>query len=261
MHGKAGPILKTLTRDEASGHLRELKDGELAQSVFDEYHSETSRFMFYNDKGEEVQNQAVIDELFYGRSDELEDEILFPEHEMDSEIRTFANGIEFFESAEGMNYIMNRFTKDLQSGDEDSEEEDFDFIPNTARPQLTARRGTSDRDLEEDMNALSLVKSEDDDGYETPDEFKMDNDDDFEFIGTLLSTPGDEVDQRQNMATIDAVRFSQSMRGKDATPEQRETCNEIRDILFNSLSYWRPKELNMQAQFMLYVDREKSHSE
>lgn len=257
----AGSILKTLTRDQVSGHLRELKNGEDAQSVFDEYHSEYSRYVFYNDKGEEVQNQKVIDDLCYDRADALEDEILFPESEMDVEIRTFANSVDFFESSEGMNYIMNRFTRDLETDDEDSEDGSVESVPDRAPSRITAREQPSVRDLEQNMSSLVLANNEVDDGYETPDDQKFDNDEDIDFVGDLLSTPGSETEQRKVMATINAVRFSQSMRGKEATSEQLQTCSEIRDILFNSLSYWRPSKLSMNAQFTLFVDRQKAHCE
>ena len=244
----AAPVLKTVTRDEKTGQLRGLKPNDNARSVFDKMISEDTQFVCYNAEGEEIANNKAIEGYWWSKADQLESEILFPESADDAEVRTYANQMAFFESREGFHSQLERFTHDLQSDEELTDCDSSDSLALTDG-QITSTETEGGEPAEDYVS----------DGSVTPDEFLFDNDEDEQMVITLISTPGDEVDQRHGMATIDAIRFSQSMKGKDASPEELSKCSEIKDILFNNLSYWRPQELDMDAQFMLFVDREKSH--
>lgn len=73
----AAPILKTVTWDSASRRVREIKPGEVVDSIYDEIHHPGTTFKLLNQDREVLESTPRY--LFYNDIDALEDQYLFPE--------------------------------------------------------------------------------------------------------------------------------------------------------------------------------------
>ena len=83
MYSVGAHVLKTLTRDRETHRLRDIKPGEVVDSVFDDAHSDRVRFGF-RDQNARLNNENQAPRwLFYNDVDVLEDQILFPNESLD----------------------------------------------------------------------------------------------------------------------------------------------------------------------------------
>ena len=156
----AAPILKTLTRDQRSYRVREIKPDEDAESIYDEIHHEGTRFLLRGPDMQVLEKPPKF--LFYDDADALEDRVLFPEEYLGEE-HGLAIGADMnqMEKLEYEAPDFDRFVHDLDS-DED--------VPD--KEEHTGK----DEDSEGD-------EDEEDDGWEngnTDDEYVVEGPENFE---------------------------------------------------------------------------------
>jgi hypothetical protein len=79
----ASHVLKTITREEKTHRVRDIKPGEVVESIWDQITNPRATFMF-TDTNNELQPEAHH-YLLYNESDALEDAVLFPEESQKAE--------------------------------------------------------------------------------------------------------------------------------------------------------------------------------
>ena len=113
----ASHILKTITREEKTHRVRDIKPGEVVESIWDQITNPQAKFMF-TDTNNELQSEAH-QYLLYNESDVLEDAVLFPE-----ESQKAANAMIPHQSTQAMHTFEHegpsivKFIFDLDTDDE-----------------------------------------------------------------------------------------------------------------------------------------------
>src|SRR5436305_14086690 len=79
----ASHVLKTITREEKTHRVRDIKPGEVVESIWDQITNPQAKFMF-TDPNNELQPETYH-YLLYNESDALEDAVLFPEQSQNAE--------------------------------------------------------------------------------------------------------------------------------------------------------------------------------
>ncbi|OQV00840.1 hypothetical protein CLAIMM_06285 [Cladophialophora immunda] len=123
------PILKTVTRDENTWRPRDIREGESAQSIWDEIRND-SRFEWRTPKGDVYTEMPK--HLAYGEADALEDEILFPEDFSSSSskqrFKPIENSLTMFESGRMQDFVTKQFIQRGDFSDEESDDMDMEYI-------------------------------------------------------------------------------------------------------------------------------------
>lgn len=119
------PVLKTITREEETRRVRDIKPGEQVQSLWDVLHSPETKFMVTTEgEGSDFRPQQPT-LIMYNESDAREDEVLFPEElqegQIDATVRDqFAQKMHALEN-EGPS--LARFIYDLDTDEDFTDDE------------------------------------------------------------------------------------------------------------------------------------------
>jgi hypothetical protein len=82
-YGLAAHVLKTITREEATSRVRDIKPGEVVESIWDQIQDPRAKFVFSRDNDDLTLGPPTY--LLYSESDALEDAVLFPEESQKAE--------------------------------------------------------------------------------------------------------------------------------------------------------------------------------
>jgi hypothetical protein len=246
-------VLKTLYRDRETDRIRDLKPGDKFKSIWDDIHSEGTRFVFsdyYMDNaveeyketkdgkkliGHRVEESAPPKGLFYDEADALEDQVLFPEEFTDEGINPLAIGkIEPLRVWEEEGFSLRKFVEN--------------------------RMWDSDSDYDSDPDALHNMHTdseEDDEPSEEDDDDEGDKDEELEEDYEELDESRSDREDRVSRITKDLIE-NVTLKGM---PEEMK---EIARRLFLGNAREMPRNPSdpkvMHEDFMMYVDREKSKS-
>lgn len=112
----AAPILRTLTREEDSQRVREIRSGENVESIYDTIHDERTKFTMFDDDRKPLENMPK--HLFYDEIDEIEDRILFPEENLEHGTDIAIGESSLVHDLEKRPPDMKRFVYDLDTDEE-----------------------------------------------------------------------------------------------------------------------------------------------
>lgn len=156
-YGPAAHVLKTITREEATHRVRDIRSGEVVESIWDQIQDPRAKVMFSGDNGE--LQPGPPDYLLYNESDELEDAVLFPE-----EFHKAENAMIQHQSTQALHAFENegpsieKFVFDLDTDEEvDREAEgeyDSDSIDDSSKEIPDERR---DRNVNSARQLQDLV--------------------------------------------------------------------------------------------------------
>ena len=157
MYSVGAHILKTVTRDRETHRVRDIKQGEVVDSVFDDVHGENVRFGFRDQNAHMNDEPEVPRWLFYNDVDVLEDKILFPDETL-GENQVAAPGVGEVTTAldklevNGPNWY--RFVCDLDT-DEETERSDSE-----SNDESSANGSTEEDDDNASEDNMSLGTSD-----------------------------------------------------------------------------------------------------
>ena len=125
----AAPILQTLTREEDSQRVREIRTGENVESIYDTIHDERTKFMVFDENRRPIENTPK--HIFYDENDEIEDRVLFPEEHLEHGTDIAVGESSLVHDLEKRPPDIKRFVYDLDTDEETpnsdlSDKEDFD---------------------------------------------------------------------------------------------------------------------------------------
>ncbi|KAL8925664.1 MAG: hypothetical protein Q9208_003347 [Pyrenodesmia sp. 3 TL-2023] len=243
MYNPAAHILKTLTRDPVTFRTRDIRPGEEVTSIWDE--TRRARFRLLNPRGRPRESTAFEEDpseldssYFYGEPDVLEDEVLFPEE------------------------LSTETSKALYSGKASALD---DFVHNGPNWE----RFIQDLDTDEEMDSDDDIKS-DDNEYTSEDESGDDEPEADEGKGghRLLENPNEERDDSEEDDDLPL----ETRRGDDDRSQSafsKELADELFEKMFSAnekedmavMANWKPPRdfrENVKADFMMFMDREKS---
>lgn len=124
----AAPILQTLTREEDSQRVREIRTGENVESIYDTIHDERTKFMMFDDNRNPLEN--IPKHIFHDEVDEMEGRILFPEENLENrtDIVVGEGGLE---QDMQKSPDLKRFVYDLDT-DEETPDSDWSDVEDSA---------------------------------------------------------------------------------------------------------------------------------
>jgi hypothetical protein len=82
-YGLAAHVLKTITREKATSRVRDIRPGEVVESIWDQIQDPRAKFVFSGNNDELRPGPPTY--LLYSESDALEDAVLFPEESQKAE--------------------------------------------------------------------------------------------------------------------------------------------------------------------------------
>lgn len=169
-------ILGSITFEEHSRRVRDIRHGENVKSIWDVLASDTATFVWRTPEGE--MTHEMPKHLVYTEADALEDAILFPDDDnqtLDSQrVKSIENDVTKFESGRLESIMFARFVEDLDTDEELSPEAAKKFIKNTGlkkkrRGQLlkeTEKKGST-HEADDDSSSWE-DESESDQEMESP---------------------------------------------------------------------------------------------
>jgi len=223
-------VLKTLYHDTETHRVRDIKPGDKVKSVWDGLHEEHMQFVYgvvEEDTPDGLRKfyerpRKVPRNLFYNRTDELEDEILFPEERRSENLNPLEIGkIEPIRTWEDEGFSLRKF---VEGRDLDSDWLDSDWSEG------------SELDIDED-------------GFESDEE---DLDDGEEKMTIDNQAPPTQADEKP-VHPVDIVR---AMNYSDQLRPLMERLM-LRDRLPKKVS---EKPESTYEEFMAFLDREKARS-
>lgn len=156
------PILKTITYDGDSYHVRDVRKDENAETIWDSMVSDESSFQFITPDGDV--SQEVPKYLMYTEADALEDGVLFPEETSGSSARKRYRGVENrltkFESGSLRKFAVDFFVRDGDTDDEDSYDSGQDLLDwESDDDSKSSDEGTDTDRAVKDSTSLTAAKS------------------------------------------------------------------------------------------------------
>lgn len=119
----AAPILRTLTREEDSQRVREIRAGENVESIYDTIHDERTKFMMFDDDRKPL--EKIPKHIFYDEIDQIEDRILFPEENLEQGTDIAIGETGLVHDLEKRPPDMKRFIYDLDTDEETPDSDDL----------------------------------------------------------------------------------------------------------------------------------------
>lgn len=248
LYSLAAPVLKTLCRDGVTKRVRDIKLGENVESIYDEIHGPDIKFYygaidnaFAPDAPALQRARKIFEEdnkfprnLFYNRTDELEDGILFPEERLAQGLDPLHIGkIKPLRVWEEEGFSLRKFIEGWESDYTDDEDEE-----------------ELDDDVELDQE--DLVDDDGDEDFEDIEDEDHDNqegDRDTATVDRSEHAPITPSDILQHMPFSDELKNAMkrlSLKDPSSRPMTRDVLSK------------KPNDAEMREQFMAFLDKEKA---
>lgn len=191
MAGEA-PILKTLTIDNDTGRVRDIRPDENAKSMWDEMGKNITDYRWQSSNGQFFED--IPRSLLYTEADALEESILFPENTLDGKVskrfNTVENDLTKFEDGRLQKKMLARFVGDLDTDDE---------VPSDIELLLSARINSMSQNGDQYVTEYDTEDdTEDEDGEDNSDSWEDASTSSSDIEPELSSRSTPKIEQQQN---------------------------------------------------------------